>query len=195
MAERLATEYVKTCLVLTEAEMLKFVQLFADHQVQLQVKILENGSQDIVFQDGIGEEIVLSFECTAGKYVCTGSCRFRSANLVNLMRKAVSEFKGSAIVNRIYLGYIMVYHYNRGAVVKIIELKDTRQKVVYEYKDSLEQLKLLYLKQDIETEIQLIQGQINEMLDLRNVSAESNFIPQIDQRLQLLTHRLFVLEA
>ena len=39
MAKRLATEYVKTCLVLTEAEMLKFVQIFADHQVQLQVKV------------------------------------------------------------------------------------------------------------------------------------------------------------
>jgi hypothetical protein len=195
MAERLATEYVKTCLVLTEAEMLEFVQLFADHQVQLQVKILENGSQDVVFQDGMDEDIVLSFERTAGKYVCTGSCRFRSPKLVNLMRKAVSEFKGSAIVNRIYSGYIMVYHYNRGAVTKIIEVKDTRQKVVYEYKDSLEQLKLLFLKQDIETEIQLIQGQINEMLDLRNVSAGTDFIPQIDLRLQLLNHRLFILEV
>ena len=52
MAQRLATEYVKTCLQLTEADMLKFFQMFVDHQVTLQVKVLENGNQEVVFQDG-----------------------------------------------------------------------------------------------------------------------------------------------
>jgi hypothetical protein len=195
MAQRLATEYVKTCLVLTEAEMLKFVQLFADHQVQLQVKVYENGSQDVVFQDGSEDEIVLSFERRAGQYVCTGSCRLNSLNLVNVMRKAVAEFKGSAIVNRIYTSYTMVYYYNRGAVMKITELKDAGERVIYEFKDTIEQLKLLFLKQDVEAEIQSIHEEINEMLDLRNMSMETYFVPQIDQRLQLLTHRLFTLEA
>src|ERR1700730_16524376 len=116
MAQRLATEYVKTCLVLTEAEMLKFVQIFADHQVQLQVKVYGNGSQDVVFQDGSEDEIVLTFERMDGKYVFSGSCRLSSPNLVNVMRKSVAEFKGFAIVNRIYSSYTMVYHYNRGAV-------------------------------------------------------------------------------
>src|SRR5437879_5379271 len=112
MAQRLATEYVKTCLVLTEAEMLKFVQIFADHQVQLQVKVYENGSQDVVIQDGSDDEIVLSFERMDCKYVFTGSCRLNSLNLVNIMRKAVAEFKGSALVNRIYSSYTMVYLYS-----------------------------------------------------------------------------------
>jgi hypothetical protein len=195
MAQRLATEYVKTCLVLTEAEMLKFIQLFADHQVQLQVKVYENGNQDVVFQDSSEDEIVLSFERTDCKYVCTGSCRLSSPNLVNVMRKAVAEFKGSAIVNRIYPSYIMVYRYNRGAVMKITELKNGCERVIFEYKDTVEQLKLLFLKQEVEEEIQAIYGQINEMLDLRNASVETTFVPQIDQRLQLLSHRLFTLEA
>jgi hypothetical protein len=195
MAQRLATEYVKTCLVLTEAEMFKFIQLFADHQVQLQVKVYENGSQDVVFQDGGEDEIVLSFERRADQYVCTGSCRLNSLNLVNVMRKAVAEFKGSAIVNRIYTSYTMVYHYNRGSVMKIMELKDANERVIYEYKDTREQLELLFLKQDVEEQIHSIQQQINEMLDLRNISGETCFVPQIDQRLQILTHRLFTLEV
>jgi hypothetical protein len=195
MAQRLATEYVKACLVLTEAEMYKFVQIFADHEVQLQVKILENRSQDVVFQDAGEDEVVLSFERLDGKYVFTGSCRLSSPNLVNVMRKAVAEFKGSAIVNRIYSSYTMVYHYNRGAVIKIIEVKEANEKVVYEYKDTAEQLKLLFLKQNVELEIKAIQQQINELLDLRNLSIEPAFIPQIDQRLQLLSNRLFSLEA
>jgi hypothetical protein len=195
MAQRLATEYVKACLVLTEAEMLKFVQIFADHQVQLQVKVYENGSQDVVFQDGGEDEIVLLFERKDVKYVFTGSCRLSSPNLVNVMRKALAEFKGSAIVNRIYSSYTMVYHYNRGTVMKIIEVKETNEKIIYEYKDTAEQLKLLFLKQNVEVEIQAINEQINEMLDLRNLSMESTLITQIDHRLQLLSHRLFSLEA
>jgi hypothetical protein len=195
MAQRLTTEYVKTCLVLTEAEMLKFVQLFADHQVQMQVKVLENGSQDVVFQDGSKDEIVLSFERTDCKYIFTGTCRLSSPNLVHVMRKAVSEFKGSAIVNRIYPSYMMIYHYNRGAVIRITELKNNTEKLIYEFRDTVEQLKLLYLNQEVEAEIQAIYVQINEMLDLRNMSKEAAFIPQIDQRLQLLSHRLFTLEA
>jgi CMP-2-keto-3-deoxyoctulosonic acid synthetase len=195
MAQRLATEYVKTCLVLTEAEMLKFVQLFADHQVQLQVQVYENGSQDVVFQDDSKDQVILSFERKDCKYVFTGSCRLSSPKLVNIMRKAVAEFKGSAIVNRIYPSYIMVYHYNRGAVMKITESKHASEKIIYEYKDNLEQLKLLFHKQEVEVEIQAINEQINEMLDLRIVSIDSDFVPQIDHRLHLLSHRLFALEA
>jgi hypothetical protein len=195
MAQRLATEYVKTYLVLTEAEMLKFVQIFADHQVQLQVKVYENGSQDVVIDNGSDDVIVLSFERMDCKYVFTGSCRLNSLNLVNVMRKAVAEFKGSALVNRIYSSYTMVYQYSHGAVMKITELKGTVEKVIYEYKDTVEQLKLLFLKHEVEEEIKAVNVQINEMLDLRNVSMESTFIPQIDERLQLLTHRLFTLEA
>ncbi|QGQ95362.1 non-ribosomal peptide synthetase module [Paenibacillus psychroresistens] len=195
MAQRLATEYVKTCLVLTEAEMFKFVTIFADHQVQLQVKVLENGSQDVVFQDAGEDEIVLSFERLDSKYVFTGSCRLSNPNLVTVMRKAVAEFKGSATVNRIYPSYTMVYQYNRGAVIKIIEIKAANEKIIYEYKDTVDQLKLLFLKQNVEYEIQAIHQQINEVLDLRNLSIESTFISQIDQRLQQLSHRLFSLEV
>jgi len=195
MARRLATEYVKTCLQLTEAQMLTFFQMFADHQVTLQIKVMENGNQDVVFQDGAGQEIVLSFERKSSMYECTGSCRLSNTLLANLMRKAVSDFKGSAIVNRIYIGYTMVYHYERGSVVKIVEVKDSQVNVIYEYKDTLGQLEELYYKREVEREISGIQEQINQFLDLRNAVHTPDVHEQIDKRLGQLTKRLFVLEA
>jgi hypothetical protein len=195
MAHRLATEYVKTCLQLTEAEMFSFIQMFVDQQVTLQVKVLENGNQEIVFQDDEGQEIVLSFEQKSGKYVCIGSCRLSNTRLANLMRKAVSEFKGIAIVNRIYSTYTMIYFYELGAVVKIVEAKGTNENIIYQYKDTLGQLEQMFLKQEVEREIEVVHHQINQLLDLRNALKELDIRSQIDGRLSHLTQRLFLLEA
>ena len=195
MAQRLATEYVKTCLQLTEAEMFKFFQMFVDHQVTLQVKVLENGNQEVVFQDGAGQEIVLSFEKKSGLYECTGSCRLSNTLLANLMRKAVSEFKGSATVNRIYPSYTMVYYYERGTVVKIEEVKGQLLTVIYEYKDTIGLMQQMFQKREVEQEIEMIYDQINHLLDLRNMLQQQEEHQQIDIRLNELTHRLFILEA
>ncbi|MNI21745.1 hypothetical protein D3C73_752770 [compost metagenome] len=195
MAHRLATEYVKTCLQLTEAEMFRFIQMFVDQQVTLQVKVLENGSQEVVFQDDEGQEIILAFEQKSGNYECKGSCRLSNTRLANLMRKAVAEFKGNAIVNRIYSTYTMVYYYDKGTVIKIVEIKEQIEKVIYEHKDTLGQFEQLFLKKEIEREIEMIYKQINHFLDLRNTTPEQEIREQIDGRLEQLTYRLFVLEA
>jgi hypothetical protein len=175
--------------------MFKFFQMFVDHQVTLQVKVLENGNQEVVFQDGAGQEIVLSFEQKSGLYECTGSCRLSNTLLANLMRKAVSEYKGSAIVNRIYPGYTMVYYYEHGTVVKIVEVKGALLTIIYEYKDKIGQMQQLFQKKEVEQEIEMIYDQINHLLDLRNSLQEQEAHQQIDTRLSELTHRLFALEA
>ncbi|CAG7630884.1 hypothetical protein PAESOLCIP111_03240 [Paenibacillus solanacearum] len=195
MAMRLATEYVKTCLQLTEAEMAVFTQMFVDHEASLQVKVYENGNQEIGFRNESGQEITLSFEKQANLYVCQGTCRLTDNKLVNLMRKAVSLFKGDAIVHRIYTGYTMVYTYKQGAVVKIVERSEAGDKIVFEYKNTLGQLEQMFHKNEVEQEIGRIKAQINSLLDLRNVMQEPAISEQIDERLQKLTHRLFVLEA
>ncbi|MFD0678834.1 MULTISPECIES: non-ribosomal peptide synthetase module [unclassified Paenibacillus] len=195
MAMRLATEYVKTCLQLTEAEMAMFIQMFVDHQASLQVRVLENGNQEVVLLDDAGQEIVLSFERKLGVYVCQGSCRITNKNLVNLMRKAVSSFKGSATVHRLYETYTMIYEYEHGTVVKIVEYKEGTDKVIYEYKDTIGQLNKLFLRNEVEQEIGRIRLQINHLLDLRNDIQELAVREQIDARLQKLAHELFVLEA
>ncbi|MBP1156615.1 MULTISPECIES: non-ribosomal peptide synthetase module [unclassified Paenibacillus] len=195
MANRLATEYVKTCLQLTEAEMTKFIQMFVEQGASLQVKVLENGNQEVVLPDDAGEEIVLSFERQMNLYVCQGTCRIRNKNLVNLMRKAVSVFKGDAIVHRIYTAYTMIYTYKQGAVVKIVEKTENDEKVIFEFKDTIGQLEQLFHKNEVEQEIKQLKAQVNHLLDLRNEMAEASVREQIDARLRRLTHRLFVLEA
>lgn len=195
MAMRLATEYVKTYMQLTEAEMAKFIQLFAEHQASLQVKVLENGSQEVVLEDDANAEIVLSFEKVGQDYVCQGRCTFLNRKLVNAMRQAVSLFKGDAVVHRMYVGYTMIYTYQRGSVVKIVERKGAAEKVIFEYKDTAGQLELLFRKQETEREIATIRSQVNALLDLRNTTREFAVRGQIDLRLSQLSHRLFVLEA
>jgi hypothetical protein len=196
MAQRLATEYVKTCLQLSEAEMLKFMQLFDDHQVVLQVKVFENGNQEVVFQDEASREnIVLTFERKSGGYVSDYSCRLNQSKLADIMRKAVTSFKADAIVNRIYSNFTIVYYYARGIVVKIVEIKDHQQKVIYEYKNSVGKLEQIFLKCNVELEIKFIQSEIDNLLDQRIRSEEKEELHNIDQKLQALNHKLFVLEA
>jgi hypothetical protein len=195
MAQRLATEYVQTCLELTEAELSEFVGMFTDHKSLLHVKILENGSQEVVVRDVEGEEIVLSFKRMSGNYVLTGSCRLSSPQLANLMRKAVAHFKGNAIVNRLYTDFTMVYHYEHGTVVKIMEDRNTRKKVIYEYKNTAGQLERLFHNYEVENEIEWVRGEVNRLLDLRNLTALTSDHAEVDAKLKQLTHRLFVLEV
>jgi hypothetical protein len=149
----------------------------------------------VVLQGETGQEIVLSFEKQANFYVCQETCRITDNHLVNLMRKAVSAFKGDALVHRIYSAYTMVYTYKHGAVVKIVEKSDSSEKVVFEYKNTVGQLEQMFQKNEVELEIGRIKSQINSLLDLRNDMTEPAIREQIDGRLHKLTHRLFVLEA
>jgi hypothetical protein len=193
MAQRLATAYVKTCLQLSEADMTQLIHLFAEHHVQLQVKVTENGSQEMVFHDDSGKEIVLTFEKELDQYVCKGSCRLASPRLANVMRKAVSQFRGDAVVHRIYDGFTMEYQYARGTVVKISELRDGLENIIYEYKDTLGLLEALFRRTNVEEEIQAIYRRIDVLLDLRN-QAQTGYL-DIDSELSFMQRRLFELEA
>jgi hypothetical protein len=193
MAQRLATAYVKTCLQLSEADMTQLIHLFAEHHVQLQVKVTENGSQEMVFHDDSGKEIVLTFEKELDQYVCKGSCRMASPRLANVMRKAVSQFRGDAVVHRIYDGFTMEYQYARGTVVKISELRDGLKNIIYEYKDTLGLLEALFRRTNVEEEIQAIYRRIDQLLDLR-IQAQAGY-SDIDSELSLMQRRLFELEA
>jgi hypothetical protein len=195
MAQRLATEYVKTCLELTEAEMNQFIRLFKDHGTLLQVKILDNGSQEVVFQDDADTNIVLSFERKAGKYVCMGSCLLNGPRLTDVMRKAVSLFKGDAVVKRIYNGFVMIYEYSRGTVVKIAQVRGEKQNIIYEYRDPAGELEKLYRRNVVEQEIVQIQEEIDTFLDQRNAATERLSRQSIDLDLSKLSLRLFALEG
>ncbi|MFD2612546.1 non-ribosomal peptide synthetase module [Paenibacillus gansuensis] len=195
MAQRLATVYVKTSLILTEAEMSKFTQLFAEQQMNLQVKVLDNGNQELALEDDAAQDCILTFERVGNRYRFSGSCRITNPKLANAMRKAVAQFKGDAIVHRIYTGYTMVYHYEQGTAVQIIECKDGSEKLVYEYKDTLGSLQKLFDRIDVEAAIQVTHIEINDLLDERNACATEDEKSAIDLKLGALTQKLFALEA
>jgi hypothetical protein len=195
MAERLATEYVKTSLQLKEAEMPKFFNLFEEQRVQMRVTVLGSGGHEIVMTDGTNEEVVLSMERSTDQTVRLGPCRIASWQMANALRKAISLFKGDAVAHRIYRHCTMVYVYERGKVVKISEVRQGHCQTVYEYRDTVGQLERMYRKDDVEREIGKVRSQIDELLDLRNGSGEPAMDKQIDERLSGLTHKLFVLEA
>lgn len=196
MAHRLATEYVKACLQLSAQEMAKFVRFMGDQHVRMQVRVLENGNHELALVDEAGkEEIRLTFERRNDLFVCVLSCRLIHPKLTNAMRKAVSMFRGDAVVNRIYPNYTMVYHYKKGAVQRIVELKGEESRTIFELKDTVGMLETVFQNRQVEYEIERIQSAINELLDLRNQSKVTSEIREIDERLKQYTQQLFVLEA
>lgn len=196
MAKRIATEYVNTTFMLSSSELSLFITLMEEQQLRLQVLILENGSQSLVLEDVAGrEEIRMTFERHYDQYVCELSCRIVQTKLTNAMRKAVSAFRGNAIVNRIYSHYTMIYHYKNGAVHLIVEQNEQGEHIVFEKKNTAQMLQTVFESRQVEREINLVYAAINELLDLRYQASTAIEFQEIDERLQKLTFKLFTLEA
>jgi hypothetical protein len=193
MAQRLATEYVKAFLKLSKGQLDQFIKMFVEHHNELVIEEKPN-LIDLIFQDD-GAKVTLSFKKEGSYYVCRHSYRIQNHALANLMRKVMSTFKGDAIVNRIYSNYVMVYYYNHGSVVRITEVKDSSERLVYEYKNSALQLQNLFEQMEVEQEIDSIQEEINRLLEQRYHTDQKEDQLKIDQRLRNLSHQLFVLEA
>lgn len=194
MARRLATEYVKASLQLTEMQLIQFLQSIAKQSMIYGVKVLENGNQEVVVEDGQGDEIVFLFEKLGDRYICVTSCRLVHLKLTQVMHKLVSNFHGEAVVNRIFTGFIITYYYTDGAVRKIVEHKD-ESRIVFEYKNTVVCLHNLYYNNSVETQITNIRERINNLLDMRNRFVLVDEVRFIDSKLMALAQQLFILEA
>ena len=109
-------------------------------------------------------------------------------------KKAVHDFKGHALVHRIYDNYIMEYHYQYGNVTKIIERNGSGSRLVFEYNDPALHLSLLFAEQGVEDEIAWIKLHIDMLLDQRT-KAQGAMLRFIDEKLRELTKELFIAEA
>lgn len=196
MAKRLATHFVKTCLQLSEAELLEFVKAWSDQQVASKIKVLENGSQEIVFADlTTGEEVVMTFARKHDRFEMNNNIQVQSSVLAELLRKAVVRYHGNATVFRVYSGFTVHYLYDKGIVVKITEMSKGTSKVIFEYRNKVEELEHLYQVDLVERDIKSLREQVDQLLDLRNLTKNISQIRTIDQQLQELSSQLFVLEA
>jgi hypothetical protein len=196
MARRLATEYIKAVLEVSEAEFNEFVSLFQNENFRTEVKICENGDREITLYDK-DHQIPLSFKKQGSHFEFEGSYRICDVELAGVMRKAVKQFKGFAIVHRIYANFTMVYHYDMGTVVKIAERSGQKERVIYEYRNPALELERLFMRQGAEDEIAHVKREIDRLLDLRNRTPRSDrdALLRIDKQLAMLAHQLFVLEA
>lgn len=196
MAKRIATEYVHARFQLSSSELKDFIQLMEEQQLSLQVLVLENGSQSLVVEDVAGhEKIKMTFERHYDQYVCEMSCTVVQLKLTNAMRKAVSVFRGNAIVNRIYSHYTMQYHYKQGAVQLIVEISDKGRRIVFEKKNTAQKLQHVFDSRLIQREIRLISLDIDHLLDQRIRASSNEEVAEIDAQLKELTVKLFQLEA
>ena len=195
MAQRLATEYVKATLKLSETQMKQFLQMAEDGHVHSRVKILGNGGQEIVLEDHAGEEVHFPFDRREGFYICELSCRLVNFHLTNLVRKLFLCFKGEGIVNRVYAGFTMAYVYSKGSVRKIVEVKENHSRTVYEYKNTLQEMEEVFRMRSVEQQITEVKQCINRLLDLRNTTYTQEGIARIDEQLRTHTFTLFALEA
>lgn len=194
MARRLATEYVKASLQLTEAQLTRFVQSLAKQSIVGRVKVLENGNQEVVLEDGQGDEIIFLFEKQGNRYVCVTSCRLVHPKLTQVMHKLVATFRGEAVVNRIFAGFTITYYYADGAVRKIVEQKE-EPRVIFEHKDTVLDLQNMYRNDRVEIRIASIKERINSLLDKRNHSLSVDEIQAVDHELAEMAMQLFILEA
>ncbi|WP_235427037.1 non-ribosomal peptide synthetase module [Cohnella kolymensis] len=142
-----------------------------------------------------GEAIRLTFERMNGQYRCSLTCRVVHLKLTDTLRKLVAGFKGDAVVNRIYPGFTMVYHYVNGSVSRIVEANGNNIRTVFEHRDTLGRLEAQFNLCSVEEEIQRLQGSVNELLDIRNKTKDPLHISDIDQRLKYHSRTLFALEA
>ena len=196
MAQRVATEYVNASLTVTEAEMPVLFAMCERQQLRMQVFVLDNGNHEVVLEDeDSGEAIRLTFERSNGKYTCVLSCKVEKPRLTEALRKLVANFKGDAVVNRIYPGFTMVYHYMQGMVIRIVECKGDQLRTVFERRDTLGRLEAQFKRLTVEEEIRVVRQAVNELLDRRNLATSPKEIADIDERLKHHSRVLFALEA
>lgn len=196
MAKRLATEVVKACLHLSEAELSSLMRSMTEQKIRLLVKVLENGNQEVVLTDeSTGEEVTVTFERKSEMYVLEEGFRTTSTRVADVLRKIIVRCKGDAIVHRIYQGFTMAYHYAQGSVVRIEEITNEQRRTVYACKNTLGSLEHAFRRTDVEDEIRNIRHEINMLLDQRNETGDPGILAHIDRYLSVLTHRLFILEA
>lgn len=191
MAQRLATEYVKANLQLTELQMNQFL-LSKEH---CKVKVLDSGEQEIVLADVSGEEVHLPIVCKDGLYFCELSCRLVNPRLTNAVRKLFMTYKGDGMVNRIYQGFTMMYYYAHGSVQRIEEITPEGSRLVFEHKQTMTDLEQLFQSKGVEQEISATYKDINFWLDQRNKAVSNHDITFIDEKLRLGTAKWFAMEA
>jgi hypothetical protein len=193
MARRIATVYKQLELDLSCQQLEEFMKMFSKSDFRTEVRVYENGDTEFILFDE-ENQIPLAFRNLGSRYTIEGSYKITDWKLAQAMQKAVREFKGHALVHRIYEHQIMHYQYEHGIVTLIKECKGDKERTIYQFDDFAGKLVRLYSSQVIEDQIAWTQLQIDFLLDQR-IKALPEVKNQIDETIQSLSRELFLLEG
>ncbi|MEO3946998.1 hypothetical protein [Gorillibacterium sp. CAU 1737] len=197
MAEGTTAVYVRTRLEVTEAELDVLISLFRERRTFPEVRVLENGSQEIAFPQEVrdaGVGPVLEFTKQDNRYVCQVSCRILNARVAGALRLAVARFRGNALIHRFGDGFMMAYEYRKGTVVKITEIKDGETTILYQFQALARELEELFRNDSLEQQIALCRREIDRLLEARSRSSEPEQVALLDRQLVGLAVKLRGLE-
>jgi hypothetical protein len=197
MAARLATEYKHFELDLDDQQLEEFMLLLRSFGFKTKARIFENGDSgdaEISLYDH-GQEIPFMFKKVGNHYKIEGSAlTIKDWNLAHTLQKALRQFHGHALAHRIFVGHRVEYYYRHGKVVHIKELQNGEEKLIYQYKDLMLELKYMLADQNIEQRILVLKQQVDHLLDQRNQLINGQ-TETIDNQLRKLSKQLFILEA
>lgn len=199
MAQRLATNYASAAFTMSGEEFDQFINHFINENINVQVKICENGDRDVILVDRFGGEVRLSFQRAGNHFCCESSYLIKDLHLANTMRKAMKTFRGHGIVHRIYENFTVVYHYDEGSVISIQEVTEDAETSIFENHthDMKKQLESLFRQNGAEDQISMIRKETDKWLDLRNWAMKNapDKVSSIDGKLAVMSRQLFALEA
>jgi hypothetical protein len=193
MAVRLGTEYKQMELDLNSQQLQEFMSRFKTSGFRTKARVFENGDTEFILFDE-GNEIPLAFRNMGSSFKFEGSYTIKNWKLAHAIQKAVRDFKGHALVHRVYDKQVIEYQYKYGSVIQIKEFKDDKERVIYQYNDQLAQLTHLFKQQVVEDQILWIKLQIDMILDQRLTLSKED-VHLADKQLRELTKELFILEA
>lgn len=196
MAQRLATEYKNVTLSLSKDQVTQFFRLFRVNNARIEEKVLDNGDIEVSLLDE-RNQFNLTIAQSDGSYTITGNGMFKDRAFAEVMRKAMLEFKGKAIVYRIFQSFIIEYCYELGTVASIRELNGDENNIIFENTDFSFTLQKIYANKSVEKEISSLRQRVDQLLDQRNTVADngSTHVQRIDQHLHKHSRRLNQLEA
>jgi len=194
MAQRLATEYKKVSLTLKKGQLTDFIRLFREMNARIEEKVLDNGDYEITLYD-YNDQVRLTFENHGEYYFLCGHCLFKDRNLAETMRKAMTAFKGEAVVDRIFSSFKVEYRYEHGTIQSIREINDKEERLIYTNTDFSIQLQKIFANDEVEREIMQIKEKIDFLLDQRLEKNDHLNLDHIDRRLSKYVKRLKQLEV
>lgn len=220
MGRRIATEFETIRLTLGGAEVESLLKRLREANIPLYEHVLKNGDVEVGYSAlhnafylrliqeryaadeggeryGSGEdgrEPHASVQATT-RFRAVGAGQFTDPEVAEVIRRIIAEFRGEALMKRVYRGFSVLYTYVEGRVVRIVERTSYGERVIYEraesgrvtFDPSSEDLSLA-------AEVALLKAEIDRLLDVRNAAKPSD-IPAVDAALKALARRLMALEG